>query len=303
MKFEKLLKDKLPYHIQNLDTYTKQIPEYKSIPHHTIKPFVGYSFTWFSENEYSEHLKLENLEGFNEDSGTYDFIKGKPVYNYQKEEILFNEYFKDGYVDLKEMFKDLSVELSIINKGIHEYVIHLLQKATHNDSHLSKEEKETFINKLIEWLYTKYMYELSLSKFDLAGDNYFNCMAEVMLFQRKKAAKINYRLNLICYLLRLKKNKGNNSFSSFSKFLDETTILKNTLNRTDIILKAKDLKTNGMSVEDVFHHIKNWLFNDLNFTNDELKYHFGFELHSHLDAHKTFNDFVNRAYRKTLSSK
>ncbi len=299
MNIEKLLSDKLPYHIQNLDNYLKKVPEYNPLPHHKIKPYVGYSFIWFSAEEYSKHLELKNIVGFNEDSRTYTFIKGKPIFDVHKEEQLFNKYIKDSYVDLKEMYKDLSVDLSTKNMEIHRYIVSLIKKANLNGFNLEKKNRTTFSDKIIDWLYSDFMYELRLSEFDSSSDNYFNSMAEIIVFQRRKASEINYRLNLISYLLRLKKNKGNNSFSNFSKFLDETTTLKNTIKRMDIVLKAIDLKKEGMSVIDVFDYMKKWLFDELNFTNDELKYHFGFELHTHDEAHNTFKDFVNRAFRKS----
>ncbi len=69
--------------------------------------------------------------------------------------------------------------------------------------------------------------------------------------------------------------------------------LRDNLTKDEIVQKALDLKNDGMKDEPLFNHIKKWLFNDLGFTNSELKMRFNFELHKHEEAHKTFSRFVN----------
>jgi len=70
--------------------------------------------------------------------------------------------------------------------------------------------------------------------------------------------------------------------------------LKENLSKGEIIQKAHDLKENGMKVEDMFNEMKNWLITELEFSNDELQYRFGFRFHEHGEAHDTFNKFVNK---------
>ena len=69
---------------------------------------------------------------------------------------------------------------------------------------------------------------------------------------------------------------------------------KDKITREEILDKAHELKKNGMKDEPLFDHFKKWLFNDLGFTNPELKQRFNFELHEHEEAHKTFSRFVNK---------
>lgn len=69
---------------------------------------------------------------------------------------------------------------------------------------------------------------------------------------------------------------------------------RESISRRGIIDKAHSLKENGMSVEDMFLEMKKWLLTDLDFTNDQLEYRFGFRLHEHEEAHHTFNKFVNK---------
>lgn len=68
---------------------------------------------------------------------------------------------------------------------------------------------------------------------------------------------------------------------------------KRILTRRDIVHKAHELKDNGMEVEDMFNFIKKWLFEELGFSKSELKLRFKFEIKDHVDAHNSFNKFVN----------
>ena len=70
--------------------------------------------------------------------------------------------------------------------------------------------------------------------------------------------------------------------------------LKENLSKGEIIQKAHNLKENGMKVENMFHEMKRWLITELDFSNDELQYRFGFRFHEHEEAHDTFNKFVNK---------
>ena len=86
--------------------------------------------------------------------------------------------------------------------------------------------------------------------------------------------------------------------NEFSDLLDKhinsiNSIQREKLTKDEIVQKALDLKNDGMKDEPLFNHFKEWLFDDLGFTNPELKKRFNFELHEHEEAHKTFSRFVN----------
>ncbi|MEX1013888.1 MAG: hypothetical protein WDZ80_01890 [Candidatus Paceibacterota bacterium] len=72
-----------------------------------------------------------------------------------------------------------------------------------------------------------------------------------------------------------------------SKFPDKSE--KETITRVKILQRAYLLKENGMSVDDMFNDISEWLIDKLGFDHQEIKRNFNFSLNSP----DTFNRFVN----------